>query len=138
MCAYGWHRVTSASWLSLFGNGSGIERLVRRVSLLSPNHIPFCIMSTRNHDQRDRSPSPATITKVSSPHALPSIPTPGLVLSVAEGAHYSSLPRHSASEMRRASFGPGVSEDSLPPPRKQVLKDVKDVCIHVLSRRNIH
>lgn len=107
---------------------------VRRLSFLLPSHIPPLTMSTtHHHHQRSNSPEPATITKTNSPPALPSLPTPGLLLSVAEGAHYSGLPRHSPSERRRASLGPGVSEDSLSPSRQRVLEDVKDLFCGIVS-----
>ncbi|KIJ44359.1 hypothetical protein M422DRAFT_30497 [Sphaerobolus stellatus SS14] len=80
-------------------------------------------MHTSDHPERP--PSPPTITRVHSPTV--SIPTPGLLLSVAEGAHYSGLPRHSKSERRRASFGPGISEASLSRARRQVIEDVKEL-----------
>ena len=76
-----------------------------------------------------RSPSPPTITRHSPGSILPtSLPTPGLVRSVAEAAHYSGpVRRPSQSERTRASFGRGVSDEDISEGRRRVLSDLKEV-----------
>lgn len=75
-----------------------------------------------------RSPSPPTETHhASATHVLTRLPTPALVRSVAEAAHYSGVRRPSQSERLRASFGHGVSAEDLSDGRKRVLNDLKEV-----------
>ena len=56
-----------------------------------------------------------------------SLPTPALVRSVAEAAHYSSVRSPSQSKRTRASLGHGLSDDALSEDRKRVLHDLKEV-----------
>jgi hypothetical protein len=75
-----------------------------------------------------RSPSPPTIAHHKSVAFLPtSLPTPALVRSVAEAAHYSGVRRPSQAERARASFGHGMSVEGLSEGRRRVLNDLKEV-----------
>jgi len=72
----------------------------------------------------ERPPSPPTLTRIHSP--IVNIPTPSLLRSVAEAAHYSSI-RHSPRKGRRASFGSSTAECSLSPERACIVEDVKEL-----------
>ncbi|KAF8582689.1 hypothetical protein K439DRAFT_1661726 [Ramaria rubella] len=60
---------------------------------------------------------------------MPNIPTPALVRSVAEAAHYSSIRRSRAGDRARASFGRGILDESLSSERKRVLADIKEALL---------
>ncbi|KAF8504046.1 hypothetical protein BU17DRAFT_58363 [Hysterangium stoloniferum] len=72
----------------------------------------------------ERSPSPPTLTRIHSP--ILNIPTPSLLRSVAEAAHYSST-RHGPGEGRRASFGSSTAQCSLSPERARIVEDIKEL-----------
>ncbi|KAF8478225.1 hypothetical protein JB92DRAFT_1857248 [Gautieria morchelliformis] len=89
-----------------------------------------------------RSPSPPAITRHAPTTLLPtSLPTPAMVRSVAEAAHYSGpVRRPSHGDRVRASFGRGLSDEDLTAGRRRVLDDLKELfcsrpTLEILSAR---